>query len=164
VDKYLPQITRYLSWEIAVTVKFFPEPDIKLFITTQQSNRYAVLLAISSLLHSIGFLIGTPTEQANYQALYSIMPNTGWAFCFFVYSGTKFMQTFKLSATWFQVVASVCLGIWLWTSIFVSVVLLDPRQVAPLELLLITPLFIECYQLALDIYKYKAAKTGRRST
>lgn len=142
-----------------VTTKFFPEPDIKLFITTQQSNRYAGLLAITSLLLSIGFLVGNQAVSGhNYQALYSFMPNTGWAFCFFVYSCTKFMQTLKLSATWLQILCSLGLGIWLWTSIFISFVVLDPKATAPLEFLLLSPLVIECYQLALDIYRYRCTK------
>jgi hypothetical protein len=138
--------------------KFFPEPDVKTFIVNQQTQHYASLLAITALLLSIGFLIGAPTERHNYQALYSVMPSTAWAFCFFVYSACKFAQATKLFIPLFDILASLGLGIWLWSAVFVSFVLLDPTAMAPKEIVIVTPLLIESYQLALDISRYKAAK------
>jgi hypothetical protein len=138
--------------------KFFPEPDVKTFIVNQQTQHYASLLAVTALLLSIGFLIGASTERHNYQALYSVMPSTGWAFCFFVYAACKFAQATKLFTPLFDIAASLSLGIWLWSAIFVSSVVLDPTAMAPMELVIVTPLLIESYQLALDISRYRAAK------
>ena len=146
-----------------MTHKYFPEPDIKTYITTQQSIRSATLLALVSLLLSVGFLFGSETDLHNYRALYDIMPATAWAFCFFIYSGTKWLQAFRLVPAWFEIVCSLILGIWLWSCIFVSFIILDPHQVAPIEYLLVTPLLIESYQLALDLYRYRMCRSRKGS-
>lgn len=133
--------------------KFFPENNIKLYLVTQQSQYYAVLLAATAILLSIGFLVGSTVDQHNYTVLYSIMSNTAWSACFFIYAVIKFLQAVKLISSTWTVIASICLGIWLWSAIFVSSVLLDPHAVAPIEFLLVSPLLIESYQLALDLYR-----------
>lgn len=143
--------------------KYFPEPDIKTYIATQQSTYHALILAVTSLLLSLGFVFGSQTDSHNYRALYDIMPATAWAFCFFVYSGTKWLQVFRLAPTWIEILCSLFLGIWLWSCIFISFIVLDIHDIAPIEFLLVTPLLIESYQLALDLYRYRMSRQQKGS-
>jgi len=143
----------YLTGRALVLPKFFPETNVKLYLAAQQSQHHAILLTATALLLSLGFLIGNPVDQHNYIALYQLMSNMAWSFCFFVYAVIKFFQALKLIATTWTVIASMCLGVWLWSAIFVSSIILDPHAVAPTEFLLVTPLLLEVYQLAIDLYR-----------
>jgi len=122
------------------------------FICSTSSNLFKVdttganvLLAIASILTSVGFIFGN-LEHSNYTAIQAFASKYVWATAFFIHGLDKILEEFYPIPLIFRVINSL-FGMWLWNYIVLSFLLFDPSLSYPLEYTLITPIVIEVWYL-----------------
>lgn len=111
----------------------------------------SITLGIFSLLLGIGFIFGDLTANNNYNAFND---KYVWSAVFLSYSSVKFIQSLGRMPICIKATASI-LGLWNWTYILVSFLILDPSPMGPAEPVLLMPLLWELAYMTSLIAIYK---------
>ena len=113
------------------------------------------VLALTSFLMAVGFLFGDGVNQ-NYALLYEVLPALTWSVLFSLYSGVKVATCISKINDTFKYLNSI-LGMWLWTTVFLSFVVYDETAMTPAELILLMPILTEVWVL-LSVFDFAAER------
>lgn len=123
----------------------------------QQAKVLTLLLGLTAILLSIGFLFGDPVNNSNYKIMLELFPHKIWAVIFCTYGVLKLFQILDKLPHIFRILTSVA-GTWIWLYVFLSFVVFDVIPINPAELLIILPLACEAGELVLDIFNFRLCK------
>jgi hypothetical protein len=113
------------------------------YFFAQEKIEMNLLLAIASIIISLGFFFGGKVENnSNYTFVYTMFNDFIWAFMFMLYGSVKLLTTFQQGYNALKCSNSM-LGIWMWCYIFLSFAIYDTTAVAPTEWLLLMPAITE---------------------
>lgn len=118
------------------------------------------ILALTSFLMAFGFLFGEGVNQ-NYTLLYEVLPPVTWAAIFSLYSGVKVASCVTKVSNGFKYLNST-IGIWAWTTLFLSFVFYDSTAMTPAEMILLMPVLTELWVL-LSVFDFAEERPVNQS-
>lgn len=128
----------------------------------QQAKTFTLLLGLTALLLSLGFLFGDASNNSNYIILLELFDQHVWALIFAVYGTLKIFQLLEKLAHPLRITTSV-VGTWLWIYAFLSFIVCDKLTFSPAELLIVLPLACEAGELVLDIFNFRLCSPSERN-
>lgn len=124
-------------------------------------NIITIILGLCGVMLGLGFYYGDVSNN-NYQLLTAFAPANVWAVGFILYGLIKLYQYTTKVADWVCLVNAVQ-GIWAWSYLLLSFVVLDTTRIAPTELMLFVPLIFEVWELAAAIFKFSTRRRRKRN-
>lgn len=120
----------------------------------------SVLLSITALLLSYGFFTVSSHHDPGYILLERLTSFYNWGILFGIYGISKFYTSMYRNPGILKVIVSIS-GLWLWSYLIISNVLLDHTTADPTEYMLFMTVICEVWTLTVAIY-YNTHKLYRR--
>lgn len=126
-------------------------------LVESRKTETVIMLMVAGFLASLGFLFGNTQDNSNYVLMFDFMSNVAWSALFFIYSCVKAISLFIPLDYRVKVVNGI-LGLWAWLYIFLSFAVFDKTPLAPTEMLLLMPVFVQSWLTLSAIYWGKKRK------
>ncbi len=119
-------------------------------LVKSRKTETVIMLMVAGYLAFLGFFFGD-SSNSNYELIFNFANKYFWSALFFVYATVKAVSLF-VSTDWRIKVANGIVGLWAWTYIFLSFTFFDRSQIAPTELLLVMPVFVQAWLTLSAVY------------
>lgn len=125
----------------------YVDPRFKVaYILSLKKTESILMLFITSFLMAIGFFL-SQVSNVNYELLYAAAHPYFWGALFLVHSSIHAVNLWTRIDWRIKVINSI-VGIWAWSYLLLSFVIFDKTPIAPTEILLSLPIFIQSLVLA----------------
>ena len=126
---------------------------LRLFLSDKTALQF--VLGYIAIFCAIGCFLGTPAPN-NYILLKNFFPMWGWGIAFALLAAGHISCATKVSSEELDAAVSV-FGIWLWSYIVASFIIIDKTPIAPFELILLGILCGELRLLTHSLFFHKGS-------
>lgn len=131
--------------------RHYVDPRFKIaYLMSIKKTESIVMLMLTSFLMAIGFFISQVTN-VNYETIYAFAHPYFWGGIFFVTSMIHACDLWSRVDIKVKIINSIA-SLWAWSYIFLSFVVFDKTPIAPTEILLSLPIFIQSLVLTSALY------------
>lgn len=130
--------------------------DPKLYLLEERTKLIAFLLGIVSVLLCGGLWWG---DLMNYhiELMTETIPREVWTVLLFAYAVVKINPNTNPKTNFL----AACCGLWLWIYVFLTFVVFDTEPATLLESMLLLPIILETWELALTVVSLKLHRCWR---
>lgn len=140
-----------------MTKAFYELIDPKLYLLEERTRTIATLLGVAAVLLGLGIIFGNDIQN-HVVAMTHTMPKILWVLCLVIYAAIKVHPNTNLKTN----VAAAVFGLWLWTYLFLTFVVLDTASNSPLEYMLMLPILLESWEFTLYVVNIRLTKNWRK--
>ncbi len=119
-------------------------------LVQSRKTETVIMLMLAGYLAFIGFFFGD-SSNSNYELIFNFASKYFWSALFFAYATVKVISLFIHLDYKVKVINGI-VGLWAWLYIFLSFTFFDRSQIAPTELLLALPVFVQAWLILSAVY------------
>lgn len=120
-------------------------------ILYKDTSSLRIALGWSALTLSFGFVYGA-TDQHSFNYLNALMHYNFWALSFGIY-GFCMMISGLVNVSRYAYCIADAIGLWLWTYLFLSFVVIDPIPTSAAEYMLVVPILMAVWVIVDRLFK-----------